>query len=129
MTTKKLLAFKMRLYGYTYLQIAQKTGLSEHTLRHYFSRKGKWYQEYQEWSGKEIEGVQEALHTSFLAHSTDAFWNLVELSHCNKPSIVLRASQDILDRAGFAKHSRGFETNDPTDHAEELMQMLEKQKR
>lgn len=128
-STKRLLAFKLRLQGYRYKTIAEATGLSEFTLRRYFSPKGRWFQEYQRWSSAELELIKQDMHTMVLSQAIDAFKVIVNTLHMapTRPNLALRAAQDILDRAGFQKHNQGFlKLGNSEDYAEDIMKTLEK---
>lgn len=125
--TKKLLAFKLRLQGYSYKQIANLTGWSEFTLRRYFSPKGQWFHEYKQWSSIELNQIKEDMHTIILSQAIDAAKIIGNMLTSPKPNLALRAAQDILDRAGFQKHNRGFMRSESADdYAEDIMKTMEK---
>lgn len=126
---KKLLAFRLRLQGYSYKTIAEKTGWSEFTLRKYFSRKGKWFHEYKQWSTTELEQIHDDMHTMLVSQAMSAAKKIAGMLESDKPSIALRAAQDILDRAGFQKNSGGFQSGeDAVDYAEEIIMKIEAHK-
>ena len=124
MTKKKLLAFQLKLEGKTYYEISQATSWSEYTLRHYFSSKGKWNSAFQEWSKKEVDGVQDLLHTIFIANAREAALTILRLMKSEQSGVAMRAAQDILDRAGFAKSSKSFE--DPSDTSVDVAEKITK---
>lgn len=119
--TRKLLAFEMKFAGNTYAQIEEKTQYKVQTLQAYFLRGGRWYEDYQSWRKYQLELIEERFADMFTAQATAANQQIVNIAKGllqvkigtdkeGKPivapiplkgDVVLRANQDILDRAGF----------------------------
>lgn len=118
--TRQLKAFEMKFKGHTYQQIHNETGYTVKTLETYFWNQGRWYDQYQSWRAYQIEIIQERFADMFIAQATDANQQVVNIAKgvlvsktLNqdgtekvkeiplKGDVVLRAAQDIMDRAGF----------------------------
>ncbi len=108
------------------MSIALDLGMSESTLRHYFSPKGRWYESYRSWSSAELADIQLNVHSALIAEAIEAAQILVGLMRNGKPSVRLRAAESILDRAGFQKNSDGFtKVNSNLDRADHLFDWFE----
>lgn len=125
MTTQQLMAYRMKLEGRAYSEIAAATKFSEYTLRKYFANGGRWHNGYKKWKTTELTVIHNSVHDMFRAHAKSAFENLVKAMHSENPAIALKAAQDILDRSGFAKSSEGFNTSSHADPAESVAHWFE----
>lgn len=140
---RQLTAFRMRFKGHTYEQIADKTGYKAMTLESYFSRGGEWHEAYISWKEWQVEQIKEQMNDMFVAQAVEANQQVVNLSRGRifvavpgpdgkeilvpttvKPDVILDASQDILDRAGF-KPAEKVDAKTPEDIAEKMMEFFE----
>ena len=139
----KLTAFEMRFKGHNYEEISTVTKFTVYTLQSYFYKNGDWYDEYQEWSKARIDDINDRMTKMFVAQAVEANQMIVNLAHghCTvqvtgpdgkkhrvpmdiKDSTVLRAAQDILDRAGYKTVDK-VEVLDPNSKAEEIAKWFE----
>lgn len=134
----KIIAFEMRFYGHTYRQIAEKTKYTEGTLSNLFSVSGDWYEPFKEYVDRKKKEMKQQFDGSFIANSASALQAIVNIIHGVAPlevvtlpdgkevkrrielkdSTILKAAQDVLDRAGF-KAPEG-NPDAPIDKADEL---------
>jgi hypothetical protein len=117
----------MKFEGKKYKEIAKITGYSIHSLRKYFSQKGKWSSEYYEWLQVYKDCYLNHLQNRFIAQSEDSFSAIIELSkNAHSPNLQFQASKYILDQAGFHKHSRSITSQESSeDPTEAIFQRLE----
>jgi len=137
-SVRKLMAFQMKFRGSTYEQISQATGYSVQYLENVFWRGGKWSDEYISWRTYQLEIINERFLDMFIAQATDANQQIVNIARgvltirkLNpdgteaikevplKGSEVLKAAQDILDRAGF-KAPEKLEVKTPVSAAKSI---------
>lgn len=140
---KQFIAFKMRFKGHTHEQIAQETGYKAMTLESHFARGGAWHEQYIAWKEWQTEQIKEQMNDMFIAQAVEANQQVVNISRGKvlisttgpdgeeiivpisvKPDVILNASKDILDRAGF-KPVEKVESKTPEDIAEKMMEFFE----
>ena len=125
MTKRKLTAFQMKLEGASHSEIATATKYSEYTLRKYFAKGGRWHNDFKKWKETELPLIQKTARDILSAHAIEAMQNMVNAMNSDNPSVALRAAQDILDRAGFAKSTDGFNHSQSLDAAESAVRWFE----
>lgn len=126
MKQRKLLAFEMELQGFSRKDIQSKTRYKENTLNTYFAKNGLWYKEFQSWSEKELKDVRDRIRHMLIANSLEAAQTIIRLIQSPDPSVALRASGIVLDRAGFDKNSSMFLKDDTSvDLAEQIVSRYE----
>ena len=140
---KQLNAFRLRFKGHTHEQISQATGFTVNTLEVYFARGGLWHEQYIAWKEWQTEQIKEQMNDMFIAQAVEANQQVVNISRGKvlisttgpdgkeiiipisvKPDVILNASKDILDRAGF-KPAEKVESKTPEDIAEKMMEFFE----
>lgn len=140
---RQLQCFKMKFKGFTYEQMEEKTGYKSRTLELYFCKGGRWHDAYISWREWQTEQIKETMNDMFIAQSIEANQQIVNLSKGKifisipgpdgkdqlvpltvKPDVVLNASKDILDRAGF-KPAEKIESKTPDDIAEKITEFFE----
>lgn len=140
---KKLKAFILRFQGHNYETIHEQTGYTVRTLQLYFSKGGRWHEHYQSWKTFQMEDINERVSSMFTAQALASLQQIVNLSQGNakkkiampdgterivnvdlKGDTILRASQDILDRAGF-KPAEKVVTEVPEDEAEKIAKFFD----
>lgn len=129
MTKRQATAFSLRLEGYTYAQIAEKTAWSEFSLRKYFSPKGKWYQKYETWREDAIKFIETETRIRLkrnLDHAITVLEYALTLAKTN-PAVALRAAEKIMDLNGFTPYNAEDvrKTQPLEDRAEKLAQWFE----
>ncbi len=129
MTQQQLLAFRLRLEGFTYQQISKHTKWSEFTLRKYFSPKGKWHNDYQAWKNQTLSETQDEIENMIKRESLSAARVLIKImQNAKKPNLALKAADSILDRAGFSRN-RPLAQPGSEDVAERMFRWMENRKR
>lgn len=135
---RKLMAFQMKFRGSTYDQISQITKYTVQYLESVFWRGGKWFEEYTSWRTYQLEIINERFVDMFIAQATDANQQIVNIARGTltvkkilpdgqemikevplKGAEVLKAAQDILDRAGF-KAPEKLEVKTPANAAKTI---------
>lgn len=141
---RKLKCFWLKFKGHSYAQISEATGYAVRTLEINFWKQGKWYQDYIAWRKYQVEELNDQINNMFLAQSLEAQQQITNIAKGVlyvsipgpdgkqtlvplglKGDTVLRAAQDILDRAGF-KPKEKVEVTDPDDHADKLFDWFQK---
>lgn len=139
--------FRLRFKGHTYDQIESLINgrYKSRTMELYFYKGGKWHDAYDTWREFQITQIKDQINDMFIAQAIEANQQIINISRGQlyikipgktpeedqllplslKGDTVLRASQDILDRAGF-KAPEKVEVSDPDDKAEKMLLALEK---
>lgn len=141
----KLRAFELRFKGYPYEKIAQDPDVryTSNTLEAYFSKNGRWYEEYRHWVDWKKEQIEEAVKDTLIAQAHDAARSLINISKGvpfqfedgdgikrfqEAKTVHLQANQDILDRSGLVVIKKVEVENKPEDVAEETLKRIEQRK-
>jgi hypothetical protein len=125
--SKTFIAFKMKFTGNKYEEISKQTGYSLHTLKKYFSKDGRWYKKYWEWSTEQSNEMIGEANRILKRNAKNAATVVV---HClgymsTKPRIALKAAWSILDRVGIGKQDEIASDSFKRDPAEEMVRALE----
>ncbi len=143
----KMKAFTLRFKGCTYAQMHKETGLSEWELQHRFCKNGVWQEEYEAWVKDRTEDINKQLSTMFTAQAIESMQQIVNIARGLlvgtlvlgdgrrrkisielKDSTILRANQDVLDRAGFKPPERIEVDSDSEGMADEIIRKMEERK-
>lgn len=147
----QLECFKLRFKGHTYVQIAElikerPRHYSESTLELYFAPGGLWHEPYVAWKTWQLDQLKDHMNSMFMAQAIDSTQQIINIAHGKlmikvvnaagkeelvplslKGDTILKANQDILDRAGF-KPIQKVETTPSEDIAEKMMREMELRK-
>lgn len=138
----------LRFNGFTYEQMAKdpEVDMDYQYLTHCFAKNGRWYEEYREWAKARTDDINSQLVTMFTGQALEAMQQVINISkgalrgtavvggetvHIPievKDSTVLRAAQDVLDRAGFKAPEHITVESESESMADSIFRRLEEKR-
>lgn len=103
MKNKLAAVFQMEFEGYTRREIAESTGISEHTLNIYLAKNGKWRSEYDAFRVELLGEIEKEARLRIKKRINEALTvqEILLTQIKSNPREAGRAARDILDRAGM----------------------------
>lgn len=103
MKNKLAVVFQMEFEGYTRREIAESTGISEHTLNVYLAKNGKWRSKYDSFRVELLGEIENEARLRIKKRINEALTvqEILLTQIKSNPKEAGCAARDLLDRAGM----------------------------